>query len=356
MLFSKYLLCILLLLVQTFTSANSEGFTCTTAKTCKSLAGYLVPRPTTLSHIGTLFGFELSDFSYLLGANNLPIDTPPTTSVVADKIIVIPFTCACKNGTGIADQTTRYTVQVGDFLDRIGRDIFSMLVTYEEIAAVNNFSNSNLIEVDQVLWIPLPCSCDDMEGNQVAHYAHVVRRINGDGDVESLEMIAKQFGVTVESLLKLNDGNKKPNAETVLDIPLRACANKVRNTSVDYPLLVANGTYTFTANNCVKCTCDSDNNNSTLLCEPSSPKDKFEYSSPCPSAQCIGHGAKATKLNSSLGKHSYLDDSGCYKRYCAYTGFDNSPIISASLVNKTTCPGEYKCTTYSKVTHYLYDD
>ncbi|KAI3943204.1 hypothetical protein MKX01_027502 [Papaver californicum] len=342
MLFSKYLSFILLLLVPTFPSANSLGFTCTTAKTCKWLAGYAPLNATTLSNIATLFGFGLTDFSTLLGANNLPIDTPPYTSVAANETIVIPFTCSCQNGTGMADYTTLYTVQSDDFLDRIGRDIFSSLVTYQEIAAVNSINNPNLIDVFQVLRIPLPCSCDDLDGNQVAHYAHVVRH-NNHGEVDTLEMIAKQFGVTVESLLKLNGGNLEPSEETIIDIPLRACASKVGSTSPDYPLLVAHGTYTFTADNCVKCTYDSNNKNSMLRCEPSSSKDKFEYSSPCPPGKCVGHGDKGTKLNSALGQNSYIDDSGCYKRYCAYTGFETEypPTISASIVNITTCPGEY---------------
>ena len=39
-----------------------------------------------------------------------------------------------------------------------------------------------------------------------------------------------------------------------------ACTSVVKNTSLDYPLLLSNGTYAYTANNCVKCQCYSANN------------------------------------------------------------------------------------------------
>ena len=40
-----------------------------------------------------------------------------------------------------------------------------------------------------------------------------------------------------------------------------ACTSMVaNNNSLDYPLLVANGTYVYTANSCVMCKCDSANN------------------------------------------------------------------------------------------------
>lgn len=39
-----------------------------------------------------------------------------------------------------------------------------------------------------------------------------------------------------------------------------ACTSMISNTSLDYPLLVPNGTYVFTAANCVMCKCDAANN------------------------------------------------------------------------------------------------
>ncbi|KAI3940080.1 hypothetical protein MKW98_030464 [Papaver atlanticum] len=345
MLFSKFLFSILILFTLTLSAVKSQGFKCKTTTKCQSQVGYLPANATTLSQIATQFGVK--DFNSLLGANNLPLDTPPSKSVSVNSTIKIPFTCSCNNGKGISDNSPIYNVTSDDFLDRIARDLFSLLITYQEIAAVNNISNPDLIDDGQLLWIPLPCSCDNLDGNQVVHYAHVVVRQNGNGDVETLDMIANELGVTVESILKLNDGNEEPNAETVLDVPLRACKSTVSNTSPDYQLLVPSGTYTLTANNCIKCKCDSKSkskvfSSNKLHCEPSPPEIKVQNWQKCPSVRCIGSGVEANQPSYALGKRSYIDNTGCNETRCAYTGYDyQSREISASLVNGSICPGEY---------------
>ncbi|KAI3913206.1 hypothetical protein MKW98_007222 [Papaver atlanticum] len=333
-LFNKFIFFILLLFV--FTCSSRAGFTCKTTKTstCKSLAGYVSPNATTLSDIAARFGL-LMDFDSLLGANSLPLDTPPDKVVDAKETIIIPFTCTCNNGTGVSDKSPVYKVLPGDFLYHIATDIFGLLITTDEIAAVNNISNPELIEVDQLLWIPIPCSCDNVDGNQVVHYAYVVP------PSRSLDMVAKKFGVTVESLSKLNEisDGEELEAEVVLDVPLRACTSTVGDASPDYPLLASNGSYIFTANNCVKCTCNSNNKNWTLHCEPSPPDVKVQNWKQCPLVQCPG--GRGTASNYALGQLSYLDNSTCNGTNCAYTGYNNlSGTISASLLNVNTCLGE----------------
>ncbi|KAI3922002.1 hypothetical protein MKX01_005691 [Papaver californicum] len=307
MLFNKFVFCILFLSVATFSSVNSQGFTCksTTISKCKSLAGYVPPNATTLSNISTLFG--VTDFNSLFGANNLPIDTPQSKPVAAKSTIKIPFTCSCNNGTGFSDR------------NHFARNIFSLLVTYQEIAAVNNITDPNLIEA----------GCDNnVDENQVVHYAHVVPPKG------TLEMIVNEFGATDESLLKLNNltDAKELKATSVLDVPLRACTSLVSNASSDYPLLLTNGTYTYTANNCIKCS------RVTLHCRPSSPEEvKVQNWQQCPSSRCIdGYGFP-------LGQQFIkLAQQGSCPKYCAYTGYNNrSRIISTTLSNVTACTGEY---------------
>lgn len=41
---------------------------------------------------------------------------------------------------------------------------------------------------------------------------------------------------------------------------MAVCSSMVRNDSLDYPLLVPNGSYIYTANGCVRCKCDAANN------------------------------------------------------------------------------------------------
>ncbi|KAI3895924.1 hypothetical protein MKW98_025715 [Papaver atlanticum] len=328
MLLSKFLFCILLLFVLTFSSANSLGFTCksnTTSK-CKSLAGYVSPNATTLSSIVSLFG--LTDFNSLLGANNLPTRTKPSKSVAAKETIKIPFTCSCKNGTGISDKGPIYKVQSGDTLYHIATDLFGFLVTTDEIAAVNNISNPDLIVVDQLLRIPLPCNCDVVDGKQVLHYAHKV------SPNKSLEMIAKEFGATEESLLTLNNltDAKQVEAESILDVPLRVCTSMIRNTSADYPLLLSNGTYTFTASNCVR-----------LYCEPSPPEVKVRNWKECPTTRCIKEIELGNNWGVQLGMSIFdtrcSDIEGKHNEWsCAYTGYSSrSQTISVFMVNETRC-------------------
>ncbi|KAI3888028.1 hypothetical protein MKW92_029276 [Papaver armeniacum] len=333
---NKFIFFIIIILLLHLTYPSQAGFTCktTTTSTCKSLAGYETPNATTLSDIASLFG--LLDFNSLLGANSLPHDTSPDKSVAAKETIIIPFTCSCNNGTGISETSPVYRVLPGDFLYHIATNIFGFLATTDEIAVANDISNPDLIFDDQLLWIPLPCSCDNVDGNQVVHYAYVVP------SSRSLKMVAKQFGVTVESLSKLNklpaDGEVL-EAELVLDVPLRACTSSVSVASPDYPLLISNGSYVFTANNCVKCSCNSNHKNWTLYCEQSPRDVKIQNWQQCPIVQCTSSAVASNALNYALGQD--IEDSTCNGKNCAYTGYNSlSGTISGSLLNGDTCHGE----------------
>lgn len=88
---------------------------------------------------------------------------------------------------------------------------------YNQIATVNNITNVNLIFVGQRLWIPLPCSCDDVDGQQVVHYGHVV------ASGSNVSQIAADFGTRSETLMRLNNMTDPQQliAGQVLDVPLR---------------------------------------------------------------------------------------------------------------------------------------
>lgn len=87
---------------------------------------------------------------------------------------------------------------------------------FPEIQQVNQIPNANLIVTGERLWIPLPCSCDDVEEQRVVHYGHVVEAMS------TMEGIAKQFGTTSDVLFKLNDisDDSKLIAGNAIDIPL----------------------------------------------------------------------------------------------------------------------------------------
>lgn len=215
-----------------------------------------------------------------------------------------------------------YTVKPDDGLYVIASSVFSGLLQYEQIVVVNKIANPNLIEVGEKLWIPLPCSCDEVNGEKVVHYAHVV------AEGSTVDAIAAQFDTDTQTLLKLNGMTDKNQliADVPFDVPLKACNSSIRSDSLDSSLLVANGSYAVTADNCVKCNCDSANN-WTLQCEASQLKPVNWQT--CPSMQCEASGGLFIGNTTSL--------SSCNHSDCAYAGY-NKQTIFTSLVVESTCP------------------
>ncbi|XP_051146744.1 lysM domain-containing GPI-anchored protein 2 [Andrographis paniculata] len=297
-----------------FANAKSP-FRCNSgAAACTALVGYVPPNATTLSAVQTLFSID--NLSTILGANNLPISSPSNSPVPANRSINIPFPCTCSNGTGLPSQPPIYTVVSGDGLYHIAAEVFSGLVTFQQIQAYNRLPDADNITVGQRLQIPLPCSCDEVDGNQVLHYGHVVQ------SGSSLEGIAQQYNTSQATLQKLNDltDPRELVAGDVLDVPLRACSSAVKNTSQDYPLLVSNGTYLTTASDCVVCECDA-SISWKLQCKPSQ-----NSSSHCIQPRCS---------NLILGNTT---TSGCNRTTCAYAGFTNQ-TIQTTLDSESICPG-----------------
>ncbi|XP_076931252.1 lysM domain-containing GPI-anchored protein 2-like [Bidens hawaiensis] len=197
------------------TTQDQLGFRCATTTTCHSLIDYKLPNTTTLSAIATLF--EIKNFPSLLGANNLPPTTPKTQQFNLDQVLKIPFPCLCHNGTGISNRRPIYTVVPDDSLYHIAGELFSGLVTYKQIQNVNNISDDNNILVGQKLWIPLPCSCDGVGGEQVIHYGYLAAAGS------TVSGIAQQLNTKESTLLDLN-GMTSPAEllpDSILDVPLK---------------------------------------------------------------------------------------------------------------------------------------
>jgi len=319
--YAKVLLGVLLVSALSISTAQPLApFKCSKAgENCTALIDYISPNKTTLSAIKKLF--QVKKFRNLLGVNNFSSNASENQTISAQQKIRIPFTCACSNGTGLSNRKPVYTVVGGDGLYHIAAEVFSGLVTYQEIASVNGLVNVTKIDVGQKLWIPLPCSCDDVDGLKVVHYGHLVEAGS------TLEGIAEKYGTTSATLLSLNQMANASDlkASQVLDVPLKACTSNISSNSLDHDLLVARDTYIYTASNCIKCTCA--NNHTSLQCEPSGLKPSSNWTV-CPTAQCEGAG------NQYIGN---VTSSGCNQTTCAYTGY-NSQNIFASLVTESTCP------------------
>ncbi|CAM8920655.1 unnamed protein product [Rhodiola kirilowii] len=313
---------LLILLAANLAAGQTGNFTCKSTTTCQSLIDYITPNTTTLSSIQTLFG--ILNHRTLLGANNFKPSTYPNTTVSPGQRLRIPFPCSCSNGVGRSRGLPIYTVQPDDGLSHIAEDVFSKLVTFQQIADANNITDVNLIQSGQDLYIPLPCSCDDVEGSKVVHYGHMVETGT------NLSIIATTYGTNESTLMKLNGISVAANllANVVLDVPLKACSSSIVNDSLDSDLLLSNGTYVYTANNCVKCKCEAANNY-TLQCEAS--QVNASRWATCPSMQC-----QASSKSVSLGEE--LSSANACNQTCAYAGYNytNQTILTA-LVPDASC-------------------
>jgi chitin elicitor-binding protein len=216
---SALLLLLLLLLLLFFAApASAANFTCATrGATCPSAIGYAVPNATTYAGLVARFN-ATTTLAALLGANGLPADTSPSAPIAAKATLRVPFRCRCGGGmVGQSDGGPVYVVQPQDGLDHIARDVFGAFVTYQEIATANDIKDVNLIYVGQKLRIPLPCSCDPVDGATVMHFAYSVAK----GDEPS--GIAAKFGVNEQTLRNLNNITADPKSlqqGQILDVPL----------------------------------------------------------------------------------------------------------------------------------------
>ncbi|MBA0833677.1 hypothetical protein Goarm_006102 [Gossypium armourianum] len=307
--------------VLTIQYSAAQSFKCSSSdpSTCHALVGYITVNNTNLGAIQSLF--SVKNLRSLLGANNLPLNTKRSYAIPAQQVIKVPINCLCNNNTGTSSGAPIYTVQPDDGLYHIAAEVFSRLLLFQQIAAANNIRDANLITIGDKLKIPLPCSCDEVDGQKVVHYAHMVK------SGSSLREIAQEFGTNEETLARINGikADSDLKADQPIDVPLKACNSSISGDSFDFPLLAANGTYLFTANGCVKCMCDAANN-WTLHCEPSQNKpSKWDT---CPSMKC--QGAEGLSIGNSTA-------AGCNRSTCSYAGFNNSTIMTTLVQDSSSC-------------------
>ncbi|KAL0702623.1 hypothetical protein Bca4012_058745 [Brassica carinata] len=300
--------------------------------TCRSLVGYSSKNATTYGNIKTLFAVK--KLRSILEANNLPPSTPRTQGVNPNQVVRVPIPCSCSNGTGVSNRTPVYTVKKDDTLFLIASEILGGLVRYERISDLNRIPDPSKIDVGQRFWIPLPCSCDKLDGQDVVHYAHVVK------SGSSLGEIAAQFGTDNNTLAQLNgiSGDAQLLADYPLNVPLRACNSSVRADSLDANMLLPNSSYSITANNCI-----------SVSCEASQLKPSSTWQT-CPSPRC--EGAESLFVGNTT-------NTSCGPRSCAYAGYSNQTIFAA--LSPDPCsgsggsgpPGNYASTLSSSFSYVM---
>ncbi|XP_031487682.1 G-type lectin S-receptor-like serine/threonine-protein kinase At4g03230 [Nymphaea colorata] len=211
---------------------EGSGFRCTTDGTCQALVGYTPEKETTIEQIISLF--QIPSRTDFLEINSRPPTTPLTLAIPANQTVRVPFTCRCEQGTGNCDGISPYyVVKEGDTLDYIANSVFGHLVDAKSLATVGHVPDGSRIKPGAILWIPLPCSCDRVDGAQVTHYAVVVQKN------DTLNVIAARYNTTAAQLAKLNNLNNPGSvvAGQVLDVPLplqaanRPTANNTKGSS-----------------------------------------------------------------------------------------------------------------------------
>ncbi|XP_078440714.1 lysm domain GPI-anchored protein 2 precursor isoform X2 [Wolffia australiana] len=305
--------------------AKATAFACGGAGACQAMAGYVPSNETTYKAVKELF--QLDSILALYGANGLPPTTLPSAKLRGGAAVRVPFPCACKGGVGVSDRRPVYTVAENDTLFLIATVKFGHLTTYEQIQTVNGIKNADLIEIGQKLWIPIPCSCDPAKETVPAvHLAHVA----APGSV--VAAIAAEFGATEKDLLRVNNMSdpKSLQAYQVLDVPLRACDSSIRGNAEDGSLRVANGSYAFTASDCVECGCSA--SSWQLACKMSNLSST--NSSACRAPTCdVGMASRPLQLGEQV-------TVGCNSTRCHYAGYYKSSglnITAVAVTNQSTC-------------------
>ncbi|KAK4350012.1 hypothetical protein RND71_029325 [Anisodus tanguticus] len=123
---------------------------------------------------------------------------------------------------------------------------------------------------------------------------------------DELTRIAEEYGVTFGNLEIINGlGQPQIDPGDILAIPLAACSSANLNW-YNESLIVPNGPYALTANNCIKCGCRP--TDLSLECSPSGIVDK------CSHLQC-------KDSNIFIGeRHENHTTSGCNVIACIYRG------------------------------------
>ncbi|QCD85313.1 chitin elicitor-binding protein [Vigna unguiculata] len=343
------MLCLMLLSFQHEVETKSTIEPCNSSDSCPSLLSYLVPWDSKVSEIATRFHVNASD---ILASNSLfPITSSSAHQILRAKTFLkIPIFCSCVDGIRRSISTT-YTVHAADTPASIS-EAYGGLVSAEQIKIVNSINGSNPLRSGGTLVIPLPCTCFDNvnNGGTAVYMSYVVQTR------ESLSSIAAKFGTTISDLKAVN-GFWEPAVDPgdILSVPVAACSSATLKW-YDESMIVPNGSYTLTASNCIKCSCEP--MDITMQCVPSGlavpcynlrckqsnliiGNECVEHSeTACNVIQCVYRGHRGGKILSSTKNSSYLQcpDNVCHRGascrpFSSYSEdpFGMSPKISSSL-------------------------
>lgn len=260
----------------------------------------------------------------ILTANAIDISYPDVENHIlpSQLFLKVPVNCSCVDGIR-KSVSTRYKTRPSDTLSTIADYVYSGLVSADQIREANSISDPSVLDVGQILLVPLPCTCFNGTDNSLPaiYMSYVVQ------PMDTLAGIAARYTTTLTDLMNVNAmGSTAIKAGDILAVPLSACASSFPRYASDFGLIVPNGSYAITASHCVQCSCGPGNRN--LYCTPAS------LAVSCSSMQC-------KNSNLMVGNVTVQQTSaGCNVTTCSYDGFVNGSIatmLSTSL--QPRCPG-----------------
>ncbi|XP_022752410.1 wall-associated receptor kinase-like 22 [Durio zibethinus] len=134
-----------------------------------------------------------------------------------EEIVIVPITCSCWGS--LYQYVAPYTVRKGDTYFKIANDTYQGLTTCQALEGQNYFDSESL-EVGAQLTIPLRCACPSQ--NQTAnHVAFLLTYIVKFGETAS--SIGEQFGADAQAILAANNVTAEAIfAFTPLLIPMKS--------------------------------------------------------------------------------------------------------------------------------------
>jgi len=145
------------------------------------------------------------------------------TNITAGQKLFIPFQCmSCSNGQ--LQHVFQYSVVTGDTIAGIADTSYESLTTVAAISsATTGLENSNTIYPNQVLSIPVNCSCGDPSVS--LDYGLFTTYVVQSGD--QLASLATNFSVSSDYISKYNSNVQVLQPNQIIYIPTRSTTFKI---------------------------------------------------------------------------------------------------------------------------------
>lgn len=188
---------------------------CSNSDSCNALLGYTLYTDLKVSEVGSLFNVDPVS---ILTANAIDISYPDVENHIlpSQLFLRIPVTCACIDGIR-KSVSTHYKTRPSDTLASIAGQVYSGLVSADQLREANGIQDPDVLDVGVNLLVPLPCTCFNGTDNSLpaVYLSYVVK------DIDTLAGIAARYRTTLTDLMNVNAmGSTAIQAGDILAVPL----------------------------------------------------------------------------------------------------------------------------------------